>query len=126
MAEQYDVTSVGASPAEDRAHRMRVYFIAMSIRVACVASLFFVRGWWILVVGAGAVLLPYFAVLFANQAAHGGGRTPEAPAPLELTGADSPPTGGASDPAAPGPAGSETLLVVDVLAERRAADEDPR
>lgn len=110
MAARYDVTSVGVNPADDRAHRMRVYFIAMTIRVACVASLFFVRGWWILLVGAGAVLLPYFAVIIANQAAHGQGRRPDAPPPLELTPGETLP-----EPA------SETLIVVDAPADRRPA-----
>lgn len=109
MAGDYEVTSVGVNPAEDRAHRMRVYFIAMTIRVACVVSLFFVRGWWILLVGAGAVLLPYFAVIIANQAANSRGRSPETPAPLEL------------EPApAPEETAAETLIVVDAPAERRA------
>lgn len=112
MAEQYDVTSVGINPNDDRVHRMRVYFIAMSIRVACVASLFFVRGWWILLVGAGAVLLPYFAVIFANQAAHGGGAAPSRPDPLEITGPE------VTDPV--GTAAADTVIVVDAPAERRA------
>lgn len=84
MAVEYDVTSAGLSPAKDRAHRIRVYFIAMSIRVLCVLSLFWVRGWWIAVAAAGAVLLPYFAVLIANQAASPGAGKREAPAPLSL------------------------------------------
>lgn len=88
---------------------MRVYFIAMSIRIACVASLFFVRGWWILLVGLAAVILPYFAVIFANERATADGAHPDRPTPGELTGA-----------AAEGSKQSETeLLVVDVLAERR-------
>lgn len=112
MAEQYDVTSVGINPNDDRVHRMRVYFIAMSIRVACVASLFFVRGWWILLVGAGAVLLPYFAVIFANQAAHGGGTQPSRPDPLEISGPE------ATDPVST--AAGDAVIVVDAPAERRA------
>ena len=123
MARQYDLTAVGISPAADRAHRMRTYFIAMSVRVACVASLFFVRGWWILLVGAGAVLLPYFAVLIANQAEHRASTRPEPPSPLEL---------GGSAPAGPPhsetsasdhfePAVSETVLIVDAPAERRSS-----
>src|SRR5690554_4860116 len=72
MAKSYSVTSAGVNPAEDRAHRMRMYFIAMSLRVACVASLFWVRGWWVLLAAAGAVLLPWFAVMVGNAVAHGG------------------------------------------------------
>ncbi|MBN9612538.1 MAG: DUF3099 domain-containing protein [Actinobacteria bacterium] len=114
MEQQYDVTSVGVNPADDRAHRMRVYFIAMSVRLLCVASLLFVRGWWILLVAIAVVVLPYYAVLIANQHAPTHGTPPEAPSPLELTGS-------APDPAADAPseAPSERLLVVDAPADRR-------
>lgn len=111
MAEKYEVTSVGVNPAEDRAHRMRVYFIAMTIRVGCVLSLFFVRGWWVLLVGLGAVILPYFAVLVANAVAHGEGERPDAPAPLELDSAEQPVQESAA----------QTVIVVDAPAERRAS-----
>lgn len=116
MAQNYDLTAVGVNPAKDRAHRMRVYFITMTIRVLCVASLFFVRGWWVLLVGLGAVVLPYVAVLIANQAAHGGGASPEAPTPLGI----------APPPAEPAETDGETtaaraLLVVDAQGERRAS-----
>lgn len=117
MERQYDVTSVGVNPAEDRSHRMRVYFIAMSVRIACVASLFFVRGWWILLVGVAAIVLPYFAVLVANQAASGSGKRPEAPSPLELTGAA---PDGFAEPADRRVV-SEELLVVDAPADRRSS-----
>ena len=72
MSEQYSVTSAGVTPAEDRARRMRMYFIAMSLRVVCIASLFWVRGWWILLAAAGSVILPWFAVLVANAVDHSG------------------------------------------------------
>lgn len=94
---------------------MRVYFTAMTVRIACVASLFFVRGWWILLVGIAAVLLPYFAVIIANQAAPGVGTRPEPPTPLELHGSDA--SDAASDEADP----STVLLVVDDPAERRGS-----
>lgn len=119
MERQYDVTSVGVNPAEDRAHRMRVYFIAMTVRVACVASLFFVRGWWVLLVGLAAIVLPYFAVLVANQAESGSGSRPDAPTPLELTGTEA-----GTDRAEQHPV-SETLLVVDAPADRRSQGASP-
>lgn len=84
MAQQYEVTSVGGNPAKDRAHRMRMYLLAMSLRVLCVVSLFWVRGWWILLVGIGAVVLPYIAVLIGNAVAHDPGANHETPTPLEL------------------------------------------
>lgn len=111
MAKSYSVTSAGVNPAEDRAHRMRMYFIAMSLRVACVASLFWVRGWWVLLAAAGAVFLPWFAVMVGNAVAHNGGEAPDAPAPLQIEGA-------AADEDPEGTAGP--LIVVDVEPERRA------
>ncbi|GAA1791137.1 MULTISPECIES: DUF3099 domain-containing protein [Leucobacter] len=117
MAEQYRVTSVGAAPAEDRAHRMRAYFIMMTIRIACVASLFFVHGWWVLLSAAGAIILPYFAVLIANAVSTTDGERPDAPSPLQLESAE--PPAETDEAADEDPA--ETLIVIDAPAERRSA-----
>ena len=100
---------------------MRVYFIAMAVRILCVASLFFVRGWWILLVGVAVVVLPYFAVMVANQHAPEQGTAPDAPTPPELTAADAPQHG--EDEA------RNRLLIVDAPADRRsssAGDENGR
>ncbi|QZY52023.1 DUF3099 domain-containing protein [Leucobacter tenebrionis] len=110
-APSYSVTSAGVNPAEDRAHRMRMYFTAMSLRVVCVVSLFWLHGWWVLLAAAGAVLLPWFAVMVGNAVAHNGGEAPDAPQPLRIEGASSPEPGEAED----------TLIVIDVEPERRAA-----
>ncbi|MGO1538566.1 MAG: DUF3099 domain-containing protein [Leucobacter sp.] len=118
MAKSYSVTSAGVSAAEDRAHRMRVYFIAMTLRLLCVASLFFVRGWWVLLVGAGAVLLPYYAVMIANAVAHNNGSAPDAPAPRELEGAADNDASAQTESTS-----SETLIVVDSPAERRTTSK---
>ena len=115
MAKSYDVTSAGVNPVEDRAHRMRMYFIAMSLRVACVVSLFWVRGWWVLLAAAGAVILPWFAVLVGNAVAHGGEQTPDAPEPLQIRAADT--------PEAPQSDASSTVIVIDVDPERRGTGE---
>ncbi len=45
---------------------MLKYSIAMAVRLACILGCFFVEGWWIIVLAAGAVVLPYFAVVLAN------------------------------------------------------------
>jgi hypothetical protein len=60
------ITSLPPSPEEERRARMIKYTIMMGIRVACIVALLFVQGWWILVFAAGAVFLPYFAVVVAN------------------------------------------------------------
>lgn len=109
----YRVTSAGVNPAEDRAHRMRMYFIAMTLRLACVLSLFWVSGWWIVIPVVGAIGLPWFAVMVGNAVAHGGEQEVAAPDPLELTTTE--PAAGAG-PADEGP----QLLVVDVDPVRRS------
>lgn len=113
MAGQYNVTSVGVNPAADRAQRMRMYFLAMSLRVACIVSLFWVRGYWIILAAAGAVILPYVAVLIANAVSHTGGATPSAPPPLQLTTQE-------PEAADERPHPSQVVIVVDEPAERRA------
>lgn len=84
MTQQYDVTSVGVNPSEDRVHRMRMYLTAMIIRVACVVSLFWVQGWWVLVAALGAVILPYVAVMLGNAVANTSGAETQKPTPLAL------------------------------------------
>ncbi|WP_125099178.1 DUF3099 domain-containing protein [Leucobacter chromiireducens] len=113
MAKSVSVTSAGVNPADDRAHRMRMYFIAMVLRVLCVVSLFWVRGWWILLVAAGAVLLPWFAVMVGNAVAHGDGEAPEAPEPLQLASAE-------DDPAQMSEERAPEVIVIDVEPTRRS------
>lgn len=130
MSKSYSVTSAGISPAEDRAHRMRMYFIAMILRVLCVVSLFWVRGWWVLLVAAGAVILPWFAVMVGNAVAHNGGEAPDAPEPLQIApgtnaGQSSPADQGHSSPThdesgSPG-SGAPGLIVIDVEPTRRSS-----
>ncbi|HEX6955362.1 MAG TPA: DUF3099 domain-containing protein [Agromyces sp.] len=60
------ITSLPASPDEERRARMIKYSIMMGIRVVCIFALLFAQGWWILVFAAGAIFLPYFAVIVAN------------------------------------------------------------
>jgi hypothetical protein len=62
------ITSLPPSPEEERRARMIKYTVMMAIRVACIFALLFAQGWWILVFAAGAVFLPYFAVVVANVA----------------------------------------------------------
>jgi hypothetical protein len=62
------ITSLPASPQDERQKRMVEYTIMMSIRVLCIVSLLWVPGWWMLIPAAGAIFLPYFAVVVANAA----------------------------------------------------------
>lgn len=66
----------------DIARRRRVYTIQMAIRLACVLLLPVVPGWWKALALAGAVVLPYVAVLLANDPDLRAERTePAAPPP---------------------------------------------
>jgi hypothetical protein len=63
---QQSITSLPASPEEERRSRMIKYVVAMGIRMVCIVLMLFVQGWWLLLCAAGAILLPYFAVVLAN------------------------------------------------------------
>ncbi|MGO3733689.1 MAG: DUF3099 domain-containing protein [Canibacter sp.] len=113
MADKYNVTSVGANPAEDRAHRIRFYFISMSLRFACVASLLWVRGWWVILPVLGAVILPYLAVMVGNAVANSNDDAkPEKVTPAEIM----PPDHESSE-------SPHQLIVIDAPAERRQTGE---
>lgn len=120
MAKQYKVTSVGVNPAKDRAYRMRMYFLTMTLRMVCVISLFWVRGPWIILVAIGAIVLPYVAVLIANAVSHVGGQAHDAPEPRMLNSAQEPDS--PQKDQAPPP--SQAVIVVDAPAERRASSQE--
>ncbi|MDQ0896105.1 DUF3099 domain-containing protein [Agromyces ramosus] len=63
---QQSITSLPPSPEAERRSRMIKYTIAMSIRVLCIFAMLFVQGWWLAVCAAGAIFLPYIAVVLAN------------------------------------------------------------
>lgn len=71
--QQQSITSLPLSPDEERHQRVVRYLIAMGIRMVCVVLVFFVHGWWQLVVVIAAVVLPYFAVVIANVKMNRGG-----------------------------------------------------
>ncbi len=60
------ITSLAPSPEDDRRARMAKYSIAMGVRLVCIFACFFTPGWWLLIPAAGAIFLPYVAVVFAN------------------------------------------------------------
>ncbi len=67
MAQQPSLTSLPLAPGEERKLRMRKYTIIMTVRVACLIAAVFSQGWWIAVFAIGAIVLPYLAVVVANQ-----------------------------------------------------------
>lgn len=62
-----NITSMAESAEEERRHRTRQYLLTMAIRSACVLLMVFVRGPWLFVVAAGAIFLPWIAVVLANH-----------------------------------------------------------
>lgn len=75
MSKPHIVTSVAEAPDRERRRRFIIYTISMVIRFACVALVVFSTGIWQWLFGIGAILLPYFAVVVANNV---GGETKSA------------------------------------------------
>lgn len=83
MAKAQSLTSLELSPEDERKSRMIKYTIAMTIRVICIILAMFVQGWLMWVFFAGAIFLPYFAVVIANGVGAGNSKdsAPKAVAP---------------------------------------------
>ena len=77
----YRITGVRAGLAEEQHERTKRYLISMGVRTACFLGAVFASGWlrWVLI--AGALVLPYLAVVFANA---GRERTGQAPPEIFL------------------------------------------
>lgn len=71
MSKPQSVTSIGQSPDEERRDRMKKYLISQIVRVLCIILAVYVQGWLMWVFFAGAVFLPYFAVVLANAKGEG-------------------------------------------------------
>ena len=98
--QEYVITTAPTSHAEDIGRRRRTYVISMAIRLVCFVLLFFVpRGWPMVLVAVGAVVIPYVAVIGANSGGELVKQTPMAeyigpelssPAPAEAQTAETP------------------------------------
>jgi len=84
MGRPIAITALPVSPPEDQRRRFVMYTVTMGIRVVCIVACLFVPGWWQLLCLAGAVVLPYVAVVLANVARTSVPEAPEAPGPLEI------------------------------------------
>ena len=62
------ITDARGAASQEQATRQRRYAITMAFRTACFIAMIFVPGAFRWVLFAGAVFLPYIAVIFANQA----------------------------------------------------------
>ncbi|MDR7158922.1 DUF3099 domain-containing protein [Arthrobacter sp. BE255] len=62
----HSITDAASAHSEDMRQRMIKYALAMGIRMVCLILIFVVDGWFKLVMVAGAVFLPWIAVVIAN------------------------------------------------------------
>jgi len=64
-------TSLPKAPREDADSRFTKYMVMMGIRIACFIAMAVVTpyGWYTFVFAAGAIFLPYLAVIIANVGA---------------------------------------------------------
>ncbi|WP_324641937.1 DUF3099 domain-containing protein [Pseudarthrobacter sp. LT1] len=65
-SEVHSITDAAAAHSEDMRQRMIKYALAMGIRMVCLILIFVVDGWFKIIAVAGAVFLPWFAVVIAN------------------------------------------------------------
>lgn len=65
-AEVQSITDAAAAHSVDMHKRMVKYALAMGIRMVCLILIFVVDGWFKLIPVAGAVFLPWIAVIIAN------------------------------------------------------------
>lgn len=77
MQKTQSVTNLDISPEEERKSRMIRYLTAMSIRVVCIVAGVYVEGPLMWVCFAGAIFLPYFAVIIANATGSTSARSAE-------------------------------------------------
>jgi hypothetical protein len=79
----YTITGAQRALSEEQSGRTQRYLISMSVRTACFIAAIFVPGWprWVLI--AGALVLPYFAVVVANA-----GRENDEPGEAHVAGYD--------------------------------------
>lgn len=65
-AEVFNVTEAQRALSDEQVSRQRRYLVSMGIRTACVLAAIVIPGWprWVFI--AGAVVLPYLAVVIAN------------------------------------------------------------
>jgi hypothetical protein len=67
-ARPQSATSLPRAPRDDAGKRTATYLIMMTVRIVCFALMVLVMpyGWYTWVFGAGAIFLPYIAVVLAN------------------------------------------------------------
>lgn len=115
---QQSITTLPPSPEAERRSRMIKYTVAMSIRVLCIFAMLFAQGWWLVVFAAGAIFLPYVAVVLANVG--GPTRAPQVLRPGNLL-----PTTPPSPSAVPGTGDAPSTADSPTTSEPPTAAESP-
>ena len=111
-------TSLPRAPRDDASTRMTKYFTMMVIRVICFVLMVAITpyGWYTWLFGAGAMFLPYFAVVIANVASGSADRAVPPERALEASAAPA--------PAAAAPRTAESPTVIRI-AETSTRQPDP-
>lgn len=65
-ADAYNITDARTAHTDEMHQRLVKYSVAMGIRMVCLILIFVLDGWLKIIAVAGAVLLPWFAVIIAN------------------------------------------------------------
>lgn len=65
-AEVHSITDAATAHSEEMRQRMIKYAVAMGIRMVCLILVFVLDGWLKIIAVAGAVFLPWIAVIIAN------------------------------------------------------------
>jgi hypothetical protein len=96
--EVHSITGAGESLSQEQTGRTKRYLISMTIRTACVLLAIVVPGWprWVFL--AGAVALPYLAVVAANSGRSRRGSAPPPPVTLSTRMLPAGPAGTGSTP----------------------------
>lgn len=84
QAEVFTITAAQRSLSQEQSGRTKRYLISMGIRTGCVIAAIFVPGWprWVFI--AGAVFLPYLAVVAANAGRENDEPGETSPTPPEI------------------------------------------
>lgn len=110
-------TSLPQAPHEEAAGRLKRYALTMGVRTLCFVLMFVVQplGWWTWLFAAGAIVLPYIAVVFATTASTEQRTTAERPERELQT-----PSAGAA-PQQPSP--SQTVITIAESSPARALEQ---
>ncbi|PQZ87344.1 hypothetical protein CQ018_17995 [Arthrobacter sp. MYb227] len=112
------ITEARESHKVEQNSRVKKYTISMSVRMVCFLAAFFTHGWIQWVCFAGAVVLPYVAVVIANGGADLTKREP----PAEFFSGDDPRLLTAAPEAAPKPPSSNTTAAPHGFADNYGED----